>query len=160
MESSGRKQSYNSGKIALLWKTGSSSWKTENVWSSYHSTLMHVIPALLPNSWRRPWTGETNLSRSHTLTVNYSNRQEGHFCSTMVTSGTKSPQFDMPMGSYDGAEICELVGLFLLDEIVKANIGMKKENMGIYRDDGLGVAQGTGTQMETRRKCPYDYQRH
>ena len=62
-----------------------------------------------------------------------------------IWAKTKLPQFDVPMGNYDGAEICELVGLFLLNEIVEANIGMKKENMGLYRDDRLGLVQGTGT---------------
>ena len=65
-----------------------------------------------------------------------------------IWAKTKSPHFDVPMGSNDSAEVCELAGLFLLNEIVEANIGLKKENMGLYRDDGLGVAQGTGRQME------------
>ena len=40
------------------------------------------------------------------------------------------------MGSYNGAEICELVGLFILN-----NLGQKfgKENIGLYRDDGLAI---------------------
>ena len=42
--------------------------------------------------------------------------------------------FDATMGSFDGAEICELVGLFILN-----NLGEKfgKNNMGLYRDDGF-----------------------
>ncbi len=44
--------------------------------------------------------------------------------------------FDVTMGSYDGAEICELVGLFILN-----NLGQKfgKENIHLYRDDGLAI---------------------
>ena len=40
--------------------------------------------------------------------------------------------FDVTMGSYDEAEICELVDLFILN-----NLGQKigKENIGLYRDD-------------------------
>ncbi len=46
--------------------------------------------------------------------------------------------FDVTMGSYDGAEICELVGLFILNKL-----GQKfgKENIGLYRDDGLAITQ-------------------
>ena len=40
------------------------------------------------------------------------------------------------MGSYDGAEVCELVGLFILNELKKE---VKKEDIGLYRDDGLLV---------------------
>ena len=40
------------------------------------------------------------------------------------------------MGSFDGAGICELVGLYLLDKLLRL-IGIK--NIGLYRDDGLGA---------------------
>ena len=44
-----------------------------------------------------------------------------------------SNAFDVTMGSYDGAEICELVGLFILSKL-KDTFG---NNIGLYRDDGL-----------------------
>ena len=44
--------------------------------------------------------------------------------------------FDIGMGSYHGAEVCELVGLFLLSKIT-ALFGAGK--VGLYRDDGLAV---------------------
>ena len=37
------------------------------------------------------------------------------------------------MGSYDGVQICELVGLFILSKL-KDTFG---NNIGLYRDDGL-----------------------
>ena len=40
------------------------------------------------------------------------------------------------MGSYDGAEICKLVGLFILNHLGKT---FGKENIGLYRDDGLAI---------------------
>jgi hypothetical protein len=44
--------------------------------------------------------------------------------------------FDVTMGSHDGADICELVGLFILNHISKK---FGKENIGLYRDDGLAL---------------------
>ena len=44
------------------------------------------------------------------------------------------------MGSFHGAEVCELVGLYLLEKLVKKGI-FKKELVGLYRDDGLGVVE-------------------
>ena len=41
----------------------------------------------------------------------------------------------MSMGSFDGAEVCELVGLFLLNRL--AHEFNNRENTGLYRDDGL-----------------------
>ena len=38
------------------------------------------------------------------------------------------------MGSYDGAELCELTGLYIL-HLLGNKLG--KENLGLYRDDGL-----------------------
>jgi len=40
------------------------------------------------------------------------------------------------MGAYHGDEVCELVGLFILDEM-RANF--LRLNFGIYRDDCLGA---------------------
>ena len=42
--------------------------------------------------------------------------------------------FDVTMGSLDGAEVCELVGLYLLDKLSPIT---GKLNTGLYRDDGL-----------------------
>ena len=44
--------------------------------------------------------------------------------------------FDITMGSYHGAEVCELVGLYILDGIKTI---IPKKNIGLYRDDGLAV---------------------
>ena len=45
-------------------------------------------------------------------------------------------EFDVTMGSYDGGKVCEVVGLFMLDIISKKYL---KENIELYRDDGLSV---------------------
>lgn len=58
--------------------------------------------------------------------------------------------FDVTMGSYDGAEICELVGLFLLNTLSEK---YGKDNLGLYRDDGLALLQNTsGPQAERIKK--------
>ena len=44
--------------------------------------------------------------------------------------------FDVTMGSYDGAEICKLVGLLILDTLSKKT---GNTNIGFYRDDGLAL---------------------
>ena len=57
------------------------------------------------------------------------------------------------MGCYDGAEIRELVGIFILNKL--SNIIDKNRN-GLYHDDGLGVFDKlSGTQMEQRIKKNY-----
>ena len=60
--------------------------------------------------------------------------------------------FDVPMGSYDGAEVCELVGIFLQSELSEV---MEKLSYGLYRDDGLGVFRRLGKPDIERRKKAY-----
>ena len=58
--------------------------------------------------------------------------------------------FDVTMGSYDGAEVCELVGLFILNGL-SSEYG--KESIGLYRDDGLAIFKNiSGLQAERIRK--------
>jgi hypothetical protein len=49
------------------------------------------------------------------------------------------PSFDVTMGSFDGAELCELVGLYIL-HLLGDQFGT--EYMGLYRDDGLACSHG------------------
>ena len=61
-----------------------------------------------------------------------------------------NPLFDVTMGSYDGAEVCGVVGLYLLDKLAP-QIGTK--SIGLYRDDGLAVIyQTNGLKMDRIRK--------
>ena len=57
--------------------------------------------------------------------------------------------FDITMGSYDGAESCELVGPYVLDKIKDL---IQTSHVGLYRDDGLAAVQGSGPQVEAKRK--------
>ena len=44
------------------------------------------------------------------------------------------------MGSYDGAEVCQLVGLYILHKLTSGETPIfEEENCGIYRDDGLAI---------------------
>ena len=51
------------------------------------------------------------------------------------------------MGSFDGAEICELVGLFLLSEL--SGLGI---DIGLYRDDGLAASSKSAREIENIKK--------
>ena len=54
------------------------------------------------------------------------------------------------MGSFNWPEICELVGLYLLDKL-STSIGRK--NVGLYRDDGLAaINSSSGPILDKMRK--------
>ena len=58
--------------------------------------------------------------------------------------------FDVTMGSYDGGEVCELVGLFMLN-LIAPLVG--KNNVGLYRDDGLAILENaSGPESERIKK--------
>ena len=55
------------------------------------------------------------------------------------------------MGSFDGAETCELVGCYLLSLLTKKY----GQNIGLYRDDGLAALKGNPQEVEriTKGMC-------
>ena len=54
------------------------------------------------------------------------------------------------MDAYDGAEVCELVGRYILNVLSKK---YNKNNFGLYRDDGLAVLKNkSGLQSEQVKK--------
>ena len=58
--------------------------------------------------------------------------------------------FDVTMGSFDGAEICELVGIFIIHKLSSI---INKNNMGLYRDDGLMILRNmTKRTADIKRK--------
>ena len=59
----------------------------------------------------------------------------------------KGRKWDVTMGSFDGAEVCELIGLYLLHQLLDTGL-----DLGLYRDDGLGVTKLKGRPLEMMRK--------
>ena len=58
--------------------------------------------------------------------------------------------FDVSMGAFDGAEICELVGIFMQHQISQ---NYNVTHFGLYRDDGLAVFKNiTGSESERIKK--------
>jgi hypothetical protein len=54
------------------------------------------------------------------------------------------------MRSYDGAEVCELVGLFILNTLASR---FGNDMVGLYRDDGLMLVKGSkGRSADKARK--------
>ena len=76
-----------------------------------------------------------------------------------VKNNNQHSLFDVTMGSYDGAEVCELVGLFLLNKLA---VTFGKDNVGLYRDDGLLILRGTGGRQadQARKKLHEIFKEH
>ena len=57
--------------------------------------------------------------------------------------------FDVAQGGFDSAEVCDLVGLFLLAELRKEKLDL---NAGVFRDDGLGVSSAKPRVVDQMKK--------
>ena len=54
------------------------------------------------------------------------------------------------MGSYNGTEICKLVGIYILSWLAAI---VKESNCGVYRDDGLVILRNiNGQQIDRTHK--------
>ena len=66
--------------------------------------------------------------------------------------------FDVAQGAFDSAEVCDIVGLFLLSELRKLKLNAET---GKFRDDGLGVSSATPRQIEQiKKKICEVYRKH
>ena len=57
--------------------------------------------------------------------------------------------FDVPMGCYDGIDVWELVGTYLLSEL---KVAITIENIGLHRDDGLFLFKKMSRSEVERKK--------
>ena len=57
--------------------------------------------------------------------------------------------FDVGMGCYDGAEVCELVGLYILHTLQSK---FPEGDIGLYRDDGLAVFKNMNARAGDRTR--------
>ena len=63
--------------------------------------------------------------------------------------------FDVSMGAYNWAEVCELIGIFRLSLFSKY---INKNHIGLYRDDGLAILKNTsGPEAEKLKKKFQNY---
>ena len=61
---------------------------------------------------------------------------------------TSNSFFDVTMGSFDGAETCELVGAYLLSQLSS----VYDNDIGLYRDDGLAAFDKPPREIENIKK--------
>ena len=55
--------------------------------------------------------------------------------------------FDVTVGSYDGTELCELIGIYIQSLLEST---LKRDLMGLYRDDGLIIFCNTNSQQTNK----------
>ena len=111
-----------------------------------HLFLVFDIVDFYPSISKKLFTDVINFGKQYS-TIDSDTSDIIFHCRKSVLFGKNSTWiknngslFDVTMGSFDGAELCELVGLFLLSGLASI-IG--KSNVGLYGDDGLAILENT-----------------
>ena len=90
----------------------------------------------------------TNITEDEKAIILHAKRSLVFHNDTAWSKKNSNKLFDVTMGSYDGAETCELVGTYLLTQLPKELTC----SIGLYRDDGLAVCKGTPQAIEKTKK--------
>ena len=92
----------------------------------------------------------TNISRKDIEVIFHCRRSLLFHNNEPWIKNDSNGDFEVAMGSYDGAELCELAGLFMLNRVSNK---LDKDNIGLYRDDGLSFFKNyNGHQSDKFRK--------
>lgn len=95
------------------------------------------------------WAETHHSLQPNELDIIMHSRESYLFSADKTWVKKETPDFDVAMGSYDGAEVCELIGLYILSKLKEMP---SFNSVGLYRDDGLGVTTGSGPQNEKLKK--------
>ena len=145
------------------WKNSASviNWYSDIPNKNRHTFAVFDIESFYPPITEKLLTDSINLAKQYTnipdrdIDIIMHSRKSLLFNNGNAWIKKDNSSFDVTMGSYDGAEVCELVGLFILNGLGNT---YGKENIGLYRDDGLAVFKNTtGPQADRIRK---DITRH
>ena len=115
------------------------------------------IKEFYPSINKDTLTNAIQLAKLHTTIDDKDLRLIMHYRKSLLSFGNetwkkKSAEscFDVTMGSFGGAEICELVGLYIQSNLESI---LSKTNFGLYRDDGLSLIRNlNGQQTDKKRK--------
>ena len=121
-----------------------------------HKFLIFDIKDFYPSIKQEQFMNAIKFAKQHTKITKNEFDIINHARKSLLYNGDEtwmkksSNLFDVTMGAFDGAEVCELVGTFLLNKISQK---YNKNNIGLYRDDGLAVFKNkSGPESEKIKK--------
>ena len=145
-EKTGLKQWRNT-KAAIEWFKGIENKTRKNF---IQLDIVNFYPSIKEELFRKAieFSEETELITANTKECLYNARKSLLFSNDAPWT-KKDGLFDVTMGAYDGAEVCELVGLYILSKLKTEQPDI---NIGLYRDDGLGVHKKLPGPTLTRKR--------
>ena len=107
--------------------------------------IVSFYPSISENLLRRAmeWAGTLTTITQDDKDIIFACKESVLYSSSSPWVKREGEEFDITMGSYDGAETTDLVGLFLLHQLKHLPV-----DLGLYRDDGLAVSALTNRLTE------------
>ncbi|PFX13891.1 G-protein coupled receptor 64 [Stylophora pistillata] len=141
------------------WKNSSEviNWFKHILHKSKHSFIIFVVDNFYPSISESLLLDAINFTKTY-LNITPQDTEIIMHCRKSLLFDKDSPWekendeflFDVTMGSYDGAEICDLVVLFILNSLSSTSHNC---DIGLYRDDGLALLKNApGPQAERTRR--------
>ena len=132
-------------------------WFNKIKYKRNKSFIKYDIEAFYPNITKSLLLDSINFARQYTNVDDNEIEIILHSCKTILfydksvwVKKNNTDNFDIPMGSLHGAEACEIVGLFLLNDLKEC---VEPGTYGLYRDDGLMVVKKSACEMERLSKA-------
>ena len=91
----------------------------------------------------------TTVSREEEMIIFHARKNILVDCDGKIWEKIINPDFDVCMGNMDGAEVSELIAIYMVNRMMER---FDKSLFGIYRDDGLMVVRGGGPEVDRARK--------
>ena len=117
--------------IYKVWQ-GLENLKNKNTLKFINFDICEFYPSITPELLKRAITfaeKHTNISKLEKEAI-FEARKCFLFSDSKPWEKRNNPDFDVTMGAWDGAECCELVGLYMLDKLKILGL-----NIGLYRDE-------------------------
>lgn len=136
--------------------TSVTEWFTAINEKSHHTFISFDIAEFYPSISENLLQRAISWAKKHTTITEKDEHIIKHARKSFLFHGEKTwvrqgrdDLFDVTMGSSDGAEVCELVVLFILDYLSKK---FGRANLGIYRDDGLILLKNVTARLAEKAK--------
>ena len=134
-----------SGATPMLFQNGSVTSQTKVTTFLLNLTLK-FYPSITENILHQTLKFEkqyTNIDKNDLRIINHCFNSLLFFDTKTWKKESTDSCFYVTMGSFDGAEVCELVGLYIQSKLEKI---LPKSNFGLYPDDGLVLSKNLNEQ--------------
>ena len=104
-------------------------------------------------------TASIDFAREHMEINDETINSITHARKPLLFNPQRETRFDVAIGSFDRAEVCEFVGLFILHQLSHE---ITSDVMGLYRDDGQAIIRNTSWSgvERTRKDILKTFQQH